>query len=201
MQDDDQNIQELFDALDRIPELVKDFDALNASVRELDALKESVRELIRIDKQEPSFSSSQVRTLRSVMCDELNSALSARLGIPKPPKEKDGQKKYKWGCFVIALVLCLGFYLPIFLATGVVKDKNAIGQEYVEISRSEYVTEEERELLERNTNPISLLPGEYEEDPEGVRKKIRQNRKEIKRRKKEAERNGGRWSVGTRLLR
>lgn len=191
MLDNDQNTQEFFDALDTIPGLTKANEAL----------MDSVQKLIRTIERSPTFSSSQERVLRSVVSEELDSVLAGRTVVPETSKDKDGKSKFDRGCLLILLVLSLGFFLSIYFVTDMVKDEYTVGEEYVELCRSEYVTPEEKELLRRDAHVVSLLPKEYGKDPKIVRRNIRKNRKEIERRKKEAERNGGRWSVHTDMVR
>ena len=191
MQDNDQNTQEFFDALDTIPGLTKANEAL----------MDSVQKLIRTIEKSPAFSSSQEKTLRRVVSEELDSVLAGRTVVPETPKDKGVKSKFDWGCLLIFLILSLGFYLSIYWVADIVKDEYAVGEEYIENCRSVYVTPEEKELLRRDTHVVSLLPEEYGKDRKIVRRNIRKNRKEIERRKKEAERNGGRWSVHTGMVR
>lgn len=69
------------------------------------------------------------------------------------------------------------------------------GQKYLEIVTSKYITKEEKALLWQNVYAVSALPPEFDNNPDYVIVKMKQNKAVIEERQKEAKANKGRWSV------
>ena len=100
----------------------------------------------------------------------------------------------KWT--VVATVLCAVLMLYI-AASGVVHHHSDeyYGKLYLEVVTSEYTTDNEHEMLRKNTFSLSALPSEYRENPKLVRQHIKRNRGILKQRKKEAKVNDGVFSA------
>jgi hypothetical protein len=100
----------------------------------------------------------------------------------------------KWT--VVATALC-AVLLLIITVSGVARHHSDehYGKLYLEVVTSEYTTDEEHEMLRKNTIPLSALPSEYRENSKLVRQHIKRNQEILKQRKKEAKVNDGAFSA------
>ncbi len=75
------------------------------------------------------------------------------------------------------------------------------GKQYLQVANSEYVTEDEWDLLWEDVYPKSLLPKEYMTNPSRVKSKIRENKKIIKQRQRKGKDKNGDFSSEVSLER
>jgi len=69
------------------------------------------------------------------------------------------------------------------------------GQQYLNIATSKYITKEEKELLWKDVYAVSALPPEFDNNPDYVIVKMKQNNTVIEERKREAKDNKGKWTA------
>lgn len=59
------------------------------------------------------------------------------------------------------------------------------GKQFNKVYSSPYLTEEEREIIQRNYYTVAILPTEYHKDPSIAKKQLKRARATLKRRKRE----------------
>ena len=59
------------------------------------------------------------------------------------------------------------------------------GKQFNKVYSSPYLTEEERELIQRNYYTVAILPSEYHNDPPKAKEQLKRTRSILKKRKKE----------------
>lgn len=74
-------------------------------------------------------------------------------------------------------------------------------KEYRDILFSDVTTETEMKQLREGTYTVGCLPREFSEDPGAVKVKIKQNKAIIEQRRRQAEKNKGRYSTHPALVR
>ena len=107
--------------------------------------------------------------------------------------EKKTRRSYR-------LSFAINLALVLTLIGGVIwyhNQKSYWGEQYLEICRSGYITNAEREALGKDIFYVGILPGEYHKNPKLVREKIRRNQEVIRHREMEAQNNKGQFSAKT----
>lgn len=75
------------------------------------------------------------------------------------------------------------------------------GQQYIEEAISKYATDEEKEMLRKDTYSVSGLPKEYYKTPKIVQQRIKRNKEILLQREAEARANKGKFSTRVPLER
>lgn len=125
-----------------------------------------------------------------------NVAFAPSWEVAKYAEEKTRRKNH------VLTILCVVLGIALGLCTWYIFGNEAhLGQQYVKIHDSKYTTDAEREMLRKNTVPVSFLPGEYENTPRLVRQKIRRNKEILRQRQAEAKANDGDYTTSIPLER
>ena len=99
-------------------------------------------------------------------------------------------------CFLFISVLCLLLALTLGGFLIWYNDSEAYwSKQYLDIVRSEYITESEKKALKEEIFSTGLLPKEFDSNPELIKEKIRRNKTIIKGRKKQAVKNAGKFKT------
>ncbi len=93
-------------------------------------------------------------------------------------------------CFSIWASLAIGIGLACFFNSDFY-----LGQQYVELVGSGYLTEAEKKTLWNDVYVVSALPKEYSKVPDQVKYKLNMNKKILKMRMREAKANKGKYST------
>lgn len=98
-------------------------------------------------------------------------------------------------CFSIWAAFAIGIGLACFFNSDAY-----IGQQYVELVGSSYLTEAEKKTLWDDAYTVSALPKGYSKSPAIVKDNLRRNQQIIKMRKREAQANKGKFSTDTPIV-
>ena len=103
---------------------------------------------------------------------------------------------------IIASILC-GILIIFVVGMGIYQHhtEEHYGRLYMQVLDSKYITEEEFEMLRKNTYSISALPVEFNKTPKLVMRRIERNIETIKLREEEARAKNGRFSAKVPLER
>ena len=195
----------LFEALDMLPTLIRETKALNESVNNL------IQENKYRNKEETQSTGIStwdlVRAVQKAIPDAVDKALEGKYirsqlfkinnkKNDSTPKEKSLGK----GCLLILLTYIILSVAGIAYVQSQFK-KEDLARLYSTICNSEFITEDEKEMLLVDLDILSALPKEYKHDHKGTAKVIKQNKRIIEEREKEAEHNGGRWTITQQVKR
>ena len=118
------------------------------------------------------------------------------IGLAKMAEEKTRDWLLLVSCTLVGLLLLVGIGISFYFNSDAYW-----GKQYVEIVRSKYATEEEKETLWKDVNAISALPRGFNKDPKIVKAQIRQNQDILKERRKQARKKKGVYSTEKPLKR
>lgn len=110
-------------------------------------------------------------------------------------------KLRNWTFAMTSLVIS---FILFFVGAVIISfnSKEYYGQLYMEeVLNSNYITDEEHDMLVQESYVTSALPNEFKEKPKYVKKKIKQWVEILKQREKEAKLNDGKYSVAVPLER
>lgn len=103
---------------------------------------------------------------------------------------------------VISSILSAVFFLVIVVGVLFYRHSEVYyGQQYVEEAISKYATDDESEMLLKDTYSVSRLPKEYYKAPKIVQQRIKRNKEILKQREIEAKANKGKFSTKVPLER
>lgn len=114
---------------------------------------------------------------------------------------KVADKKLVQRFWIMAIVATIAISYSIVGTCIYFNSATFIGREYLEVYRSEYTTDEEREMLAKDVYDTSFLPREYTKAPDLVKAKIKRNKEILRQRKAEAKANKGKFSTKVPLER
>lgn len=110
----------------------------------------------------------------------------------RPDDLLDAMKPWAKVWTVVSSILC-GILISFFVGIGIYQHRSEehYGRMYMQIIKSKYITDEEYEMLRKNTYTISALPVEYEKTPKLVKQRIERNQEILEQREEEARANKG----------
>lgn len=104
----------------------------------------------------------------------------------------DKAQKWIFGLACAVFLLLMGYAFGIAYAF---ESELFLGREYWEICSSEYLTKEEADAMLEDLDGVSAYPEKYKDYPKSLREKLRKNKSIIKKRRKQAKNNDGKFSA------